>query len=147
MKVIERTALVPYSAEQMYCLVNDIAAYPEFMDGCEGAEILAHGEDWIEARLELSMGGMTQSFITRNQLVPGESMQMSLVSGPFEAFEGCWQFTPLSDTACKLSFELRFEFANKLLALAAGKWFEKVANRQVEAITSRAQTVYGPTGV
>lgn len=142
--VIERSALVSYSAEQMYQLVNDIAAYPQFMDGCDGAEILAAGDGWLEARLDLSMAGMRQSFTTRNTLVAPESVHMALVSGPFQALEGDWRFTPLTASACKVSFELRFEFANKMLALAAGKWFEKIASRQVDALTQRAQVVYGP---
>ncbi len=143
MSVIERSALVPYSAEQMFSLVNDIAAYPRFMEGCEGAEILSEGDDWLEARLDLSASGVVQSFVTRNTMVIPESIHMSLVSGPFKTLEGRWLFQPLTDSACKISFELQFEFANKLLALAAGRWFEKIANRQVDAMTQRAEVIFG----
>ena len=65
---INRSALLPYRAEQIYDLVNDIEAYPAFMDGCVGAEILRCEVNLVEARLDLSKGGISHSFITRNFL-------------------------------------------------------------------------------
>lgn len=138
-----RTALVMYSAEQMFDLVNDIEAYPEFMDGCVGATILKRDEHQLEAQLELSKGGVRQQFITRNELRPPLEMTMHLVDGPFKKFEGSWRFEPLSESACKIIFELDYAFSNRLLALAANKMFETVANRQVDALCRRAEQVYG----
>ena len=140
---VQRSALVHYSAQQMFDLVNDIEAYPQYMDGCVGAKILRREADWLEARLDLQKAGVTQSFITRNHLQPPTTMTMTLVDGPFSKLHGCWRFAPLSDTACKVSFELEFEMKNRLLGMAVGKLFEAVANRQVDALCARAQTVYG----
>lgn len=140
---VQRSALVQYSAQQMFDLVNDIEAYPQYMDGCVGANILRRENDWLEARLDLQKAGVTQSFITRNHLQPPTCMTMTLVDGPFSRLHGCWRFTPLSDAACKVSFELEFELKNRLLGMAVGKIFEAAANRQVDALCARAQTVYG----
>lgn len=142
MAKIERNALVPFSSEQMFALVNDIEQYPEFMAGCVGAEVLARGDDWVEARLDLARGGFKQSFSTRNTLRPPHSMDLELVSGPFSSFLGCWQFDALNETACKVTFSLQFEFSNKLIALAAGKVFEQVASEQVATLCDRARQVY-----
>lgn len=139
---VERSALVHYSAAQMFELINDIEAYPQFMDGCIGAKILARGDDWLEARLELSKAGVSQSFITRNQLQPPHSMSMDLVDGPFKYLRGVWRFTPLGEHACKVAFELEFELQNRLLGMAAGKLFEAVSNKQVDALCARAKQVY-----
>lgn len=139
---VERSALVNYSAQQMFDLVNDIEAYPQFMDGCTGAKILARGEDWLEARLELSKAGVSQSFITRNQLQPPASMSLELVDGPFKYLRGVWRFSPLGETACKISFELEFELQNRLLGMAVGKLFEGISNKQVDAFYTRAKQVY-----
>ena len=140
---VQRSAIVNYSAQQMFDMVNDIEAYPHYMDGCVGAKILRREADWLEARLDLQKAGVTQSFITRNHLQPPTTMTMTLVDGPFSKLHGCWRFAPLSDTACKVSFELEFEMKNRLLGMAVGKLFEAVANRQVDALCTRAQTVYG----
>ena len=139
---VERSALVNYSASQMFELINDIESYPQFMDGCVGAKILARGEDWLEARLELSKAGVSQSFVTRNQLQPPHSMSMNLVDGPFKYLRGVWRFTPLSEQACKVTFELEFELQNRLLGMAVGKLFESVSNKQVDALCARAKQIY-----
>lgn len=140
--IVNRSALVNYSAQQMFDLVNDIEAYPQYMDGCVGAKILKREGDWLEARLDLSRAGVHQSFITRNQLQPPLRMSMSLVDGPFKRLNGAWTFTPLGDNACKVSFELEFEMQNRLIGLAIGKLFETVANNQVDALCGRARQVY-----
>lgn len=140
---IVRSALVNYSAQQMFDLVNDVEAYPQFMDGCVGAQVLARGEDWIEARLELQKAGIGHSFVTRNRLEPPTSMTISLVEGPFSSMEGKWQFTPLGDQSCKVNFELEFALQNRLLGMAVGKLFEVVASRQVDALCNRARIIYG----
>ena len=139
---VERSALVNYSAQQMFDLINDIDAYPQFMDGCVGAKILARGDDWLEARLELSKAGVSQSFVTRNQLLPPHSMSMSLVDGPFKYLRGVWRFNPLGESACKVIFELEFELQNRLLGMAVGKLFESVSTKQVDALCTRAKQIY-----
>ena len=139
---VERSALVAYSAQQMFDLVNDIEAYPQYMDGCVGAQILSRGDNWLEARLELSKAGVSQSFVTRNQLQPPHTMSMDLVDGPFKYLRGVWRFTPLGDQACKVTFELEFELQNRLLGMAVGKLFEGVSNKQVDALCARAKQVY-----
>jgi ribosome-associated toxin RatA of RatAB toxin-antitoxin module len=139
---VNRSALVNYSAQQMFDLVNDIEAYPHYMDGCVGATILKREGDWLEARLELSKAGVRQSFVTRNQLQAPESMSMTLVDGPFKYLKGCWRFTALNETACKVSFDVEFELQNKLLGMAVGKLFESVASKQVDALCARAAQIY-----
>ncbi len=140
---VERSALVNYSAQQMFDLINDIEAYPQYMEGCIGARVLARGEDWVEARLELSKAGVTQSFVTRNQLQPPLKMTMNLVDGPFNYLRGIWQFTPLGESACKVGFLLEFEMKNRLLGMAAGKLLESVGGKQVDTLCARARLIYG----
>ncbi|TVZ40245.1 ribosome-associated toxin RatA of RatAB toxin-antitoxin module [Alteromonadaceae bacterium 2753L.S.0a.02] len=142
-KRIERSALVNYSAEQMYQLVNDFEAYPQYMTGCVGAELLGRGDDWLEARLHLEKAGIKQSFVTHNTLNPPHSMKLRLVEGPFKRMDGEWTFQPLSDTACKVNFWLEFEFTNRLIGFAAGKLLEQVATEQVSALCARAKVVFG----
>ncbi|MGH1371373.1 MAG: type II toxin-antitoxin system RatA family toxin [Cellvibrionaceae bacterium] len=140
---IERSALVAFSDQQMFDLVNDIEAYPQYMDGCIGAEVLSRSELEITARLDLSKLGMRYSFTTRNTLESPRAMSMALVEGPFKSMGGQWSFKPLSESACKVSLSLDFEFSNGLVAKAASKWFESVANELVDGLCRRATQVYG----
>ena len=129
----------------MYELVNDIEAYPQYMPGCAGAEVLERGDNWLKARLDLAKGGFKQSFTTKNTLTANTSMTMELVDGPFSTFEGIWRFDALEDSACKVTFQLKFQFANRLMGLAAGKAIENVAGEQVDALCKRANTLYDKT--
>jgi len=88
MVTIARSALVEYSAQQMFDLINDIEAYPQFMSGFLDASIIKQTEDSVEARLTLGKSGFQQSFVTRNTLIPPTTMLMHFVEGPFKTFEG-----------------------------------------------------------
>lgn len=140
---VERSALVPYTQQQMFALVNDVERYPEFMNGCVGASVQQRGEGWLEARLDLAKAGFSHAFVTRNTLYEPERIHLKLVEGPFKHLEGEWDFTALSDSACKVTFWLEFEFKSRLLAFAAAKLFEHIASEQVDAIVQRARKIYG----
>jgi ribosome-associated toxin RatA of RatAB toxin-antitoxin module len=127
----------------MFDLVNDIASYPSFMNGCVGAHVIDESEEEILARLELSRMGFKQSFITRNELRPPESMKMQLVEGPFTRLSGEWNFKALSPSASKISFALEFEFDNGFIHGAASKVLEQIANELVDGVCQRAKHVYG----
>ena len=143
MKVIKRSALLPHDNQRMFELVNDVESYPRFMDGCVGATVLRREENLLEARLDLSRGGISQSFATRNYLVPAREITMELIDGPFEHFRGHWDFLALGDAGCNMSLDLEFRINNKVLGAAAARLFDKVTNDLVDAVTRRAGELYG----
>jgi len=143
MTEIQRSALLPYPASKLFDLVNDIEAYPQFMDGCVGAQIIERQESIIEARLDLARAGIRQSFSTRNQLVGSEVIVLQLLEGPFDFFEGRWEFKALGPDACKVSLALQFQVSGKLMGAAAGSLFDKVTNNLVDAVSQRARAIYG----
>ena len=104
MNEIRRSALLPYSADAIYQLINDVEAYPQYMEGCVGAEILARTEDSMDARLDLSRAGIRLSFVTRNTLTPSRSVRLKLIDGPFENLTGDWSLLALGADACKPAF-------------------------------------------
>jgi ribosome-associated toxin RatA of RatAB toxin-antitoxin module len=140
---IQRSALVPYSAQAMYQLVNDIEAYPQFMDGCVGATVLDRSNDSVEARLDLAKGGIRYSFTTHNQLLPPDRIELTLIEGPFESFRGAWTFQALNEHACKIALQLQFEMSGRLFNFAARKMFDGIANQMVDALVKRAHQLYG----
>lgn len=140
---INRSALLPYPTQAMFELVNDIEAYPAYMDGCVGAKILRRDTDLIEARLELARGAIRYSFATRNRLDAPKLIRMELIDGPFTQFEGRWFFQTLGDNASKVILDLQFTMSSTLGSLAAKKLFDGVANNLVDALCQRAKTVYG----
>lgn len=143
MPQIERTSLVPYSCQQMFDLVNDIPAYPEFVPGCSGARILDQAEQRIDAELQISKAGIQQRFATRNQLHEPHRIDLQLLSGPFKSLQGAWHFEALDDSSCKVILRLDFEFSSRMLQFAFGKVFDEVNRRMVDSFAKRARVVYG----
>ncbi|ALO47141.1 type II toxin-antitoxin system RatA family toxin [Pseudohongiella spirulinae] len=143
MVTIERSALVNYSAGQMYALIDDIEQYPTFMQGCIKAEVLERTATQVTGRLTLGKAGLKYNFTTRNSVVPGRSMDMELLDGPFKSFDATWHFKPLSETACKVSLVMHFEWAGGFLGAAMEKLFQHSANSLVDALVDRAGKLYG----
>ncbi|MFT5483212.1 MAG: ribosome-associated toxin RatA of RatAB toxin-antitoxin module [Halieaceae bacterium] len=141
MTSIHRNALFPNAAPTVYALVNDIEAYPQFMDGCVNSRILRRDTHVIEARLDLARGAIKGSFTTRNHLVEFSSITMELLDGPFEDFSGRWTFQELGDTACKVSLDMDFTVSNRILGVAAARLFDSVAGNLVDAVSRRARLV------
>ena len=143
MTSIHRSALLPYSQQQLYDLVNDVEAYPSYMDGCVGAQVLEAGESRMLARLDLARGGISQSFTTLNILSPCERIHLTLCEGPFETFDGTWRFNALAPGACKVSLDLEFAVRGSLLGAAAARLFDGVTGNLVAAVVRRAEAIYG----
>lgn len=143
MAQVSRSALLMYSAEEMYQLVNDVNAYPEFLPGCVGANILTNNNNVMRASVKVSKAGISQTFTTENILVNGQSILMNLVDGPFKHLRGGWTFSILDEQACKINLDLEFEFNSSLVELAFGRIFHELVGSMVKSFSSRAKVVYG----
>jgi len=140
---VSRMALMPYSAGEMYDLVDNIEAYPQFLPWCKSATVLSRSDDEVHANLELSRSGIHKSFTTCNRLQRNKIIEMRLVEGPFNHLEGFWRFDTLGEQACKVSLDLEFEFSSRLLGLTVGPVFNQIASTLVDSFCERAVEVYG----
>ncbi len=140
---IQRSAHVPYSAEMMFDLVNDVDRYPEFLPHCRSARILEQRNDRVKATVELAKGALHKSFTTENRLLPPHRIEMHLVDGPFRHLHGAWTFTEQEGGGTRVALDLQFEFSNRLMALAVGPVFNHVANSLVDAFVKRARSIHG----
>lgn len=143
MRKVSRSALVSYSAEQMYSLVEDIDSYPSFLPWCNDVDVHFREGNVVEATLELHRGKLSKRFRTRNTMDPGRAVALELVNGPFRHLSGGWNFRQLGEDGCKVSFELEFEFESRALDLMIGAYFEGTCNSLVDAFTQRAAEIYG----
>lgn len=143
MHKVRRSALVPYSAAQMFRLVDDVESYPDFLPWCSAAQIDRREGDDVVATLELHKGGLGRRFTTRNRRREFEAIDLTLVGGSFRHLEGGWRFRTLGGEGCEVSLELEFEFESRLLDMVLGRFFEDTCNSLVDAFTRRAAAVYG----
>jgi ribosome-associated toxin RatA of RatAB toxin-antitoxin module len=144
MSKIERNALVHYSAAEMYALVNDVDAYADFLPWCRSSKVMASSEDEMVASVEIAKGLLNQRFTTINTLEKDKRINLQLKDGPFKKLQGYWQFDALkTENACKISFQLEFEFDSAMISIAAKPIFTQIANSLVDAFCKRAVEVYG----
>ena len=143
MPSISKTALVPYDAEQMFDIVDDVDAYPLFLPWCGSAQVLSRDDDEVRASVEIAHSGIRKTFTTLNRRQRGKMIEMKLVDGFFKHLHGYWQFAALGDQGCKVSLDMEYEFSNKLLGMAVGKVFGQIANTLVDSFCKRADTLYG----
>lgn len=141
---ISRSALVAYSPAEMFALVSDIDSYADFLPWCSGSRVLKRDADEVRASIDISKGSLHKSFTTLNRVQRNKMIEMRLVEGPFRRLEGFWRFDPLGEgEACKVSLDLEFEFASRMLGMVVGPVFSQIANSLVDAFHERAVQVYG----
>jgi ribosome-associated toxin RatA of RatAB toxin-antitoxin module len=143
MALVHKSVLLHYSAEQMFALVDRVEDYPAFLPWCGGVEVKERAVGKLVAAIQISYHGVRQSFTTENSNTPPTRMQMRLVEGPFRHLDGTWQFTALRADACKIEFELHYEFSSKILEKLIGPVFSKIADSFVDSFCKRAEVVYG----
>jgi len=142
MTSVSRSALVPFSAGQMFDLVEDVEHYPQFLPWC-GSTAVSHRDSQItHATININYRGIKQSFSTENRKQPPELMTIRLVEGPFRALDGEWRFTALGGDACRIDFRLNYEFSSTLLEKLVGPVFGHIAGTMVDAFLKRADAVY-----
>ena len=143
MAVVHKSVLLHYSAAQMFALVDRVEDYPSFLPWCGGVDVRERSAERLLAAIQINYHGVKQSFTTENSNVPPTQMTMKLVEGPFRHLDGTWKFTPLRDDACKIEFDLHYEFSSKILEKLIGPVFSKIADSFVDSFCQRAETVYG----
>lgn len=139
---ISRQALVPYSPEQMFALVEDVKAYPEFLPEISSVRVLEANDEAILAEIEVRKGPVRESFSTRNRRRPPEWMSMELVKGPFRHLYGEWSFRA-EQNGTRVVFDLNFEVKGRALRMILEPVVGKMADKLVERFHRRAEVVYG----
>ena len=139
---INRSALLPFSAAQMYDLVCDIQSYPQFLKWCESSVILERSVDHVLAELKVSYARLDLSFSTNNTLIENKSVCMALHKGPFKNMSGQWKFESLTEQACRVSLQMDFAFANPVSQKLVGKVFQSLINEQLSSFERRAHQIY-----
>ncbi|MDP2867683.1 MAG: type II toxin-antitoxin system RatA family toxin, partial [Methyloversatilis sp.] len=120
MAEVRKTVLIERSAEQMFRLVDGVEHYPEFLPWCGGSEVIERTDTLTRARIDINYHGVKAHFATANAKSFPHSMTIRLVEGPFKSLDGTWAFRQLGDVACKIEFNLRYEFSSRLIEKVVG---------------------------
>ena len=149
MKSLHKSVLIWYSPEQMFGVVTDVARYHEFLPWCHESSVIEQSAQGMKASIGMQLAGFKQGFTTHNQHITkangGLAVQVELIDGPFSKLGGTWSFDPISGSntpACKVTLDLSYEIKNRLLQMAIGSAFDKIASSLVDAFIDRAKKIY-----
>ena len=132
---------MPYSAQTMYEVVNNVADYPEFLPWCGGVKILSQSETSMQASILMKKAGVNHWFTTKNRLVKNKKIEMNLLDGPFKRLEGSWEFIEFDERSSKIILNLEFEFTYGLGKTLIAPVFSQIANTMVDSFCARAHEV------
>ncbi|MDB6096988.1 MAG: hypothetical protein JWM09_1266 [Francisellaceae bacterium] len=139
---IRKEALVPYKAEEMFDLVNNISAYPHFLKWCQKAQVSSQSEELVCASLWVGKGSFQYQFSTQNRIRRPELIEMNLIDGPFKHLQGFWIFEKLQD-GCLIKFQVDFEFSNALLGFAFNSSMDSITMALMQSFCDQAKKIYG----
>ena len=142
MTSVNKSVLVEHSAKQMFDLVDRVEDYPEFLPWCGGATVLERTPAALVSRIEINFHGVRAHFTTANSNEPPELIVIKLRDGPFRQLDGTWRFRSLAATACKVEFDLRYEFLAPVLEGLIGPVFNHIATTFIDAFVKRADDLH-----
>lgn len=141
------TRILPYRPEQIFALVRDVRAYPQFLPWCQGARVYDERGDVFTADVLIGYKMIREKYTSRVHCTAPSRIMVEYLTGPFQHLRNTWDFIPLASGACEVRFFIDFEFRSALLRRVASAVFHEVVRRMVSAFEARAHTLYGqPTG-
>lgn len=140
---IRETRRLPYSAEQMFDLVADVARYPEFLPWVIGTRIRSNSESEMVAEMLVGFKALREKFTSRVEKRRPHEIKVHYLDGPLRDLNNDWRFKPLADGGCEVDFSVQFTFRNRIFEALAGQYFDRAFRKMVGAFETRAQELYG----
>ena len=136
------TRCLPYSPEQMFDLVADVARYPEFLPWVVAARVRSNSATEMVADMVVGFKGLRETFTSRVTKQRPTAIQVDYVDGPLQRLTNEWRFAPEGE-GCRLHFSVDFAFRNRLFEKLAGQVFATALRRMTGAFEERAARLYG----
>ncbi len=156
MPSLTSTETSPYSPAQLFALVADVEAYPQFLPWCRAARVLARDAGGVEAELVISFSAFTESYVSRVNLFPPSAphegrIGVVMTKGPFDHLTNDWRFVALApgedaslpEGGTRIELALDFRFRSRLLDSLVGALFERATLKMTKAFKDRAEALYG----
>ena len=143
MPSIHEQRTMPYSAEQMFDLVADVARYSEFLPWVAATRVRSDDGREMIADMLVGFKSLREKFTSKVDKVRPEEIRVHYLDGPMRDLDNVWQFRALDDGSCEVDFSVRFSFRNPLFEKLAGQYVDKAFRKMVAAFELRAAALYG----
>ena len=140
---IHEVQVLPYSAEQMFDLVADVARYPEFLPWVVATRVKSNSETEMVADMLVGFKALREKFTSRVVKERPNRLEVIYVDGPMKDLDNVWRFTPRADGGCEIDFCVDFTFRSSVFEALAGQYFDRAFRKMVAAFETRAEELYG----
>lgn len=136
------TRRLPYSPEQMFDLVADVARYGEFLPWVTAVRVRSNSETEMVADLMVGFKGLRETFTSRVQKQRPGHIRVEYLEGPLKHLHNDWQFRPDGEGGVLVDFEVDFSFKNRVFEMLAGQVFDRALRMMIGAFEQRAAALY-----
>ncbi len=140
---IRETRVLPYSCEQMFDLVADVARYKEFLPWVVATRVRSDSETEMTADMVVGFKNLRESFTSKVSKQRPEMIDVQYIDGPLKDLDNRWYFEALPGGGCKVDFSVDFTFKNRVFEALAGQYFDRAFRKMVTAFEDRAMQLYG----
>lgn len=142
------TRALPYSPEQMFDLVADVARYGEFLPWVVGVRVRSNTPQQMVADLIVGFKGLRETFTSQVDKVRPDTIHVDYLDGPLKYLRNDWGFRPDGTGGCLVDFSVDFAFKNRVFEALAGQVFDRALRKMTDAFEARAAVLYaaGSTG-
>ena len=152
MPSFKSTRRVQHTAAQMFDLVSDVEAYPDFLPLCKALRVLQRmhegDKDVFVAEMQVGYKSIHETFKTRVTCDrPAKHILVEYIDGPFRYLKNSWAFRDTADgQGAHVDFHIEYEFKNRMLGLLMGSMFDQAFRRFADSFQRRADLIYGRPG-
>jgi coenzyme Q-binding protein COQ10 len=140
---VRETKRLPYSAEQMFDLVADVARYPEFLPWVVATRVRSDDGREMLADMLVGFKALREKFTSRVLKDRPGRLEVIYIDGPMRDLDNVWHFRALPEGGCEIDFCVDFTFKNMMFEMLAGQYFDRAFRKLVTAFEARAEELYG----
>jgi coenzyme Q-binding protein COQ10 len=136
---------LPYSPEQMFDLVADVARYQEFLPWVAATRIRSNSDTLMVADLVVGFRSLKETFTSRVEKQRPRHITVDYIEGPLKYLKNDWEFIPDGKGGTDIDFCVDFAFKSRIFESIAGQMFDRALRRMIAAFEERAHALYGDT--
>jgi coenzyme Q-binding protein COQ10 len=137
------TRHLPYTPDQLFDLVADVARYDEFLPWVVAVRIRSSSEHETVADLVVGFNAFKERFTSRVVKERPSRVCVDYIEGPLKYLHNEWRFEQAEDGGTNVYFSVDFAFRSRLFETLAGQMFDRALRRMIGAFETRAAALYG----
>lgn len=134
---------LPYTVEQMFDLVADVARYGEFLPWVVATRVRSDSETEMVADMLVGFKALREKFTSRVIKNRPHRIEVIYVDGPMRDLDNVWEFRAVEGGGCEIDFQVEFTFRNAMFEKLACQYFDRAFRKMVTAFEERADKLYG----